>query len=175
MVRSYAAAWAILLLGAVPTQSYALDYYFGGSVTTTEPYFEGFEDATGAQAYVGIYNSENIGFELGYIDFGEFDVTNSSAGNSIDISAFNVSMQAQQRLNRWFGCQAKLHGLWYELQPNIAGVNNIDSESGLSVGLTFGLSFYFTDSIKLFADGGYFFDIENVDLQTFSAGFEIRI
>lgn len=169
------AAFGVTVLGicAAPLAQ-ATNWYVGATGNTSKALVENFDTATGSNVYVGYHLRENVGVELGLLDFGTFAVT--SGGNELDVSATTLSLSADRRVNDWFSGYGKVVAMQWKIDANVPVLppGAIDSESGYAYGGVFGVGFDLGDSFRIMVEAGYFAGIDTVDIETGGAGIEIR-
>lgn len=156
----------ILVVLAAPIafvpQSAMADAYLGLGIGEADYTADNLDTSTAGKAYAGFIFSPDWGVEVGYIDFGEFDVENGRAGNSVETNGGYVALSGFSRINEQFELTGKLGAFFYNQDVNTgAGTRSTDGES---VFLGIGAHMYLNPAVALGLEYNHVHDVENEDI-----------
>lgn len=126
---------------------------------------KGLDDATGARAHAGFLFTEQYGMEIGYIDFGEFDVENAPSGNFVSVDGPYVALTGVNRLSPTTELTGKLGVLHYDSEATSRG-RVVATADGTSALLGIGANFYLSKVFALGVEFTHVNDVEDEDINS---------
>lgn len=191
MLRVVSAVVVLVFSIFITTVSQAEGWYVGGAFGESEakdlckefPASQGFDcddEDSSLKIFAGRQVSENLGFEFGYIDFGEADVLDN-VGDTADFEATGLTAAVVGTLplgDKWtlFGKFGVVR--WdTDVDINVAPFGSFsDSEDGIDPMYGFGVKYEFTDRISGRAEFETFQDVgDDVDGFTIDGESDIEV
>jgi OOP family OmpA-OmpF porin len=147
--------------------------YIGGGAGLADSSINGVEDSGAARIHAGYLWSTNYGFEVGYINFGDFDVENRPSGNTTEIDGAYVAVSGANRVGDNLELTGKLGAFHWE-QNVTTNSRLVSVTDGTSAMLGIGVNYYFTEFAAIGAEYTLIDDVEDEHVNSYWLQLHIR-